>query len=1218
MKHAILSGQAFGLMSGDRPLFRATANGGHEGLHRELTRRQIPFQVVNGKYGEPERSFFLPGISEENLRDLGERYGQESVIHSIGHQNKLLFTNGPKRGQHQTGHGHEVFSEAPEDFYTEIPGQGFFRLNLEGGTPHPNAYSWHDGNTEHHKRVETEEPVKKATQMEKLPPDAAGFPTPRGPANQGSTVVEQGPQNMPVGEGMKLDRSLNKANEQFAPAGVSTYGEFAQHYGGIGKPGSQNLKFYNYGGHGQAINDLLQQHGYSHYYAGGKYGKPDLANRNYNTKHLMIYDPDPGTGGDFGEREYTDNWRKVHELAHALTYPEVNRLYGEGRRIGKLGQHRTPNEALRAVHWEHLAAHKQRELSAKLGVHISDDDFNREYNTVMHDAAHRAVTGKFTDPVKEGFQPHNGQVPLTTSLALVSGHAARMGLKPHETLKSKPVPSPVAKAEVQELDAIYTYVRGQVSMADAKNEKLYTPEEARDILLKATREKIDAFAKEIDGLRKRELAKSLIPVHAHKPASSASGGAEDVPAADMAVKAEALCKKCGKAHDLEKGCEAKDEMAKGGGPTHVCNYPACGKGIRGDKDFCSAHSGKAKPVKKDEPRESPQAQTVSDSKPEGEKSASDEHQDMLEKVTPPGVSEKTMHKLKAQYGGDKEKAYATAWKIHNKMKKALEKAEEFVDNQGHLVENGVDPDAVLPPKASGKTRSKGVPEKPVGNGQKFRDEESNGSGGAVLPGAKLKRNPGQKADDASARQFSDKGSNDPYKADSGPSDADKTYSKRGEGKDAPGPGRANGDKTYSKRGEGANDKTYAKSLADGVKKPASAETKDWMKKPAKPEASPMETSVSGVAKGMGGMPAPAMAKPPKMGAAPGTASTGMAMKGEAVEKGWKEKVAAAALAAGTAMTAGAIPAQAHHAAKRVESHIKLPGSHLRPPAGPQLPMEKGWKDKVAAGALAAGVALTAGAVKPHMDATKAKVEHRVEAGKKLAAKKSENDALMTDAPSKKDSGENSALENAAPDKVPADNKGLDAAPASKKDSGKNDALMSDAPSKKDSGKNDALASDAASKKDSGENSALEDAAPVKKAGGLDTWAGEGLPERSEEASKPKKKFTMQDLKDAKAKLVQAPKPPVAKGDLEKNWKGKVAGAMLGAGAALTGGMVKPHMDATAAKVQSQIKPPSTPMASNPLPSQRPQLSARPGPLANKPAAAPAPKKPGIFGKLQGK
>jgi hypothetical protein len=40
-------------------------------------------------------------------------------------------------------------------------------------------------------------------------------------------------------------------------------------------------------------------------------------------------------------------------------------------------------------------------------------------------------------------------------------------------------------------------------------------------------------------------------------------------------------------------------------------------------------------------------------------------------VTPPGVSEELMHKLKKEYPGDEEKAYATAWSIHNDKSAAL-------------------------------------------------------------------------------------------------------------------------------------------------------------------------------------------------------------------------------------------------------------------------------------------------------------------------------------------------------------------------------------------------------------------------------------------------------------------------------------------------------------------------------------------------------------------
>jgi hypothetical protein len=58
-----------------------------------------------------------------------------------------------------------------------------------------------------------------------------------------------------------------------------------------------------------------------------------------------------------------------------------------------------------------------------------------------------------------------------------------------------------------------------------------------------------------------------------------------------------------------------------------------------------------------------------------------------EAVTPPGISENLMHKLKSEYPGDKSKAYATAWKIHNekegsaKIEAAFEAGAHFAASQ---------------------------------------------------------------------------------------------------------------------------------------------------------------------------------------------------------------------------------------------------------------------------------------------------------------------------------------------------------------------------------------------------------------------------------------------------------------------------------------------------------------------------------------------------------
>lgn len=267
------------------------------------------------------------------------------------------------------------------------------RINARTGG-HPHAYDWHDGHTDHHTGL------LKADEH----PHTSSFPK----------------------------------NDQAAGVGVSTYAKYAEPYGHV-TPGVQtNLLHYPLHGLADHAKQLVQSHGYQSYYAGGKYGKPDLARRNYNTKHLMVYDPSPDSGASFNDQGYTDAWRHVHELAHALTYPELNQIYGEGRRIGKLGVHRNVREAARAVHWEWLAAHKQRELSAQMGVHIPDDAFNKEVNTVMHDAVHRAVTGKFTEPSGEGFLPHAHKVPLETALGMIQEAGRNLGLQgPDDLLQRK-------------------------------------------------------------------------------------------------------------------------------------------------------------------------------------------------------------------------------------------------------------------------------------------------------------------------------------------------------------------------------------------------------------------------------------------------------------------------------------------------------------------------------------------------------------------------------------------------------------------------------------------------------------------------------------------------------------------------------------------------------------------------------------------------------------
>jgi hypothetical protein len=65
-------------------------------------------------------------------------------------------------------------------------------------------------------------------------------------------------------------------NNQAAGVGVSTYTQFAGPYGKVHGPSNPtNLKHYDYSGKSDAVNNLLQQHKYNVYYAGGKYFEVD-------------------------------------------------------------------------------------------------------------------------------------------------------------------------------------------------------------------------------------------------------------------------------------------------------------------------------------------------------------------------------------------------------------------------------------------------------------------------------------------------------------------------------------------------------------------------------------------------------------------------------------------------------------------------------------------------------------------------------------------------------------------------------------------------------------------------------------------------------------------------------------------------------------------------------------------------------------------------------
>lgn len=322
------------------------------------------------------------------------RVGKVHVFHATHENHKEMLGN----------HVHSPDDNEIKRQLEDVESKGGHSVIIHGDPPpslrqkakqgiHPHSYDWHDGHTDHH-------------DIEKLE----------------KFIVPE-----------------HHGDEQSAYDGSKTHKPIAEKFGKKEKDKKTNLQFYR--GIEQAepaIDKMIKDHGYKFYMAGGEHGKPDLRNKNYNTRHLTIWNQKSKEGKDFGDEEHSRSWRKLHELSHALTYPEVNNMYGEGRRIEKLGK-RTPNEAKRSVHWEWLAAHKQRDLSKQLGFKIKKEDFHRELNTVMNDAVHRAIVGKFVEPSERGFQPSSEKVDLEQSLKMIDDHAKAMGLDhSHATLEGTP------------------------------------------------------------------------------------------------------------------------------------------------------------------------------------------------------------------------------------------------------------------------------------------------------------------------------------------------------------------------------------------------------------------------------------------------------------------------------------------------------------------------------------------------------------------------------------------------------------------------------------------------------------------------------------------------------------------------------------------------------------------------------------------------------------
>lgn len=133
-EHPLFSGEVpVTLMSGESPRY-PSAPGGHEALKRDLDDLGAQYEETRGHYGVPERSLIVYGVPRETAASLGKKYGQEAVIHSQAGRPEFIYTNGENEGAHHASTGtHEFWppDQQPDDYWTELPGEGFVRLNFD-------------------------------------------------------------------------------------------------------------------------------------------------------------------------------------------------------------------------------------------------------------------------------------------------------------------------------------------------------------------------------------------------------------------------------------------------------------------------------------------------------------------------------------------------------------------------------------------------------------------------------------------------------------------------------------------------------------------------------------------------------------------------------------------------------------------------------------------------------------------------------------------------------------------------------------------------------------------------------------------------------------------------------------------------------------------------------------------------------------------------------
>lgn len=129
------------IISGENPRYAVASQGGNDALAAELDRLGLDYELTQGKYGAPEKSFIVQNPDLAIMLDLGRRFGQESVAWSENGRHQLHFVNGENAGMATVpSEVHEWHDEEPQDNFTAVPSPhgepwGYFTWNIDFNSP---------------------------------------------------------------------------------------------------------------------------------------------------------------------------------------------------------------------------------------------------------------------------------------------------------------------------------------------------------------------------------------------------------------------------------------------------------------------------------------------------------------------------------------------------------------------------------------------------------------------------------------------------------------------------------------------------------------------------------------------------------------------------------------------------------------------------------------------------------------------------------------------------------------------------------------------------------------------------------------------------------------------------------------------------------------------------------------------------------------------------